>query len=145
MRGSCQTATHFGWLFTTQWNTTYLDLPTWAQGISHIWALPGPKKDEKRANIVIFTIKAIHDQLFNVKMLEQGNNSTEDIQADQFAHLRDPECLKYGPKGAQKVAQISWKKPFGHSNRPEGIFLVGRGGTSFEHNRGPDPVGPFFR
>ena len=26
MRGSCWTATHFGWLFTTQWYTTYMDV-----------------------------------------------------------------------------------------------------------------------
>ena len=67
-------------------------IPTWAQDIYHIWAFPGHEMEEKEAKNGIFTIKDICDYLFNGTMLKQGWNGTDGIQADQFAHLPDPEC-----------------------------------------------------
>ena len=47
-------------------------VPALVLGIPHMWALSGPKMDEKRAKMGTFTIKAIYDHLFNGMILEQG-------------------------------------------------------------------------
>ena len=52
-------------------------VPTSARGIFHIRALPGPKKDLKRAKIGIFTSKAICDHLFARPRMPQFGHANQ--------------------------------------------------------------------
>ena len=77
----------------------------------------------------------------------QAGTALRTSRLTSLAPLSDPNCPKYGTKGVTKWTKLAKKSLLATQIVPEGLFLVGRGGTRVKLNRGiqPNHVGPFFQ